>query len=122
MSQRGFSSLTLAQNLGARLGIARRNVGLSQKEVSARTGTTQSGVSSWESGRKHPTVLQLAQLAEIYGCPTDMLLFGIMSTPVATFVPGADPRLTHQDRKTSTYRDLLLATAKQTGTSHAGSS
>ena len=52
---------------GALLRRARRGAGLSQVELAARAGVTQSVVSAYESGRRQPSVPTLAALVEAAG-------------------------------------------------------
>ena len=51
---------------------ARRLGGLTQAELAARLGTTQSAVSNWERGRETPRVDTLARILEACGFEADM--------------------------------------------------
>ena len=46
----------------------RTSVGLSQSELAARLGVTQSAVSQWETGETHPTFEKMSTLTKILGC------------------------------------------------------
>jgi transcriptional regulator with XRE-family HTH domain len=46
---------------------AREARGLTQGELAARAGTSQEQVSRWESGKRSPTVDQLARLLAVLG-------------------------------------------------------
>jgi uncharacterized protein len=47
---------------------ARREAGLTQAELAARAGTTQSVVSAYESGHRQPAIPTLAALVDAAGC------------------------------------------------------
>ena len=53
---------------GALLQKARREAGLTQAELAARAGTTQSVVSAYESGHRQPAIPTLAALVDAAGC------------------------------------------------------
>jgi uncharacterized protein len=53
---------------GALLQKARRDAGLTQAELAARAGTTQSVVSAYESGHRQPAIPTLAALVDAVGC------------------------------------------------------
>jgi uncharacterized protein len=52
---------------GALLRQARQRAGLSQVELAARAGVTQSVISSYESGHRQPSVPTLAAMIEAAG-------------------------------------------------------
>jgi predicted nucleotidyltransferase/DNA-binding XRE family transcriptional regulator len=56
-----------ASTVGALLRQARRNAGLSQVELAARAGITQSVISAYESGHRQPSLPVLAALVEAAG-------------------------------------------------------
>jgi predicted nucleotidyltransferase/DNA-binding XRE family transcriptional regulator len=53
---------------GALLRRARHEAGLTQAELAARAGTTQSVVSAYESGHRQPAIPTLAALVDAAGC------------------------------------------------------
>jgi len=53
---------------GALLRRARADAGLSQAELAARAGVTQSVISAYESGHRQPALPTLAALVEAAGC------------------------------------------------------
>ena len=53
---------------GALLQEARSEAGLTQAELAARAGTTQSVVSAYESGHRQPSMPTLAALVDAAGC------------------------------------------------------
>ena len=63
---------------GALLRQARRGAGLSQAELAARAGVTQSVISAYESGHRQPSVPTLAALVEAAGCE---LVTGVRRQP-----------------------------------------
>jgi predicted nucleotidyltransferase/DNA-binding XRE family transcriptional regulator len=56
-----------AVTAGALLRRARKRAGLSQAELAARTGATQSVISAYESGRRQPAIPALAALVDAAG-------------------------------------------------------
>jgi predicted nucleotidyltransferase/DNA-binding XRE family transcriptional regulator len=63
---------------GALLRQARRGAGLSQVELAARAGVTQSVISAYESGHRQPSLPTLAALIEAAGCE---LVTGVRRQP-----------------------------------------
>jgi predicted nucleotidyltransferase/DNA-binding XRE family transcriptional regulator len=57
---------------GSLLRAARTRAGLSQAELAARAGVTQSVISVYESGRRQPALTTLAALVEAAGCRLDV--------------------------------------------------
>lgn len=55
----------------------REFLGISQAELSQRTGLMPSAISHFEGGRREPNIKNLAKLAKALGVTTDRLLFGI---------------------------------------------
>ena len=53
---------------------ARQMMKLTAVEAADRLGVSQAALSSWESGRKSPTIENLIGMADIYGVTTDYLL------------------------------------------------
>lgn len=60
--------------LARRLREARRRSGLSATAVAGRIHRSRAAVHEWESGRTNPTAIDVAALADAYGCSTDWLL------------------------------------------------
>jgi predicted nucleotidyltransferase/DNA-binding XRE family transcriptional regulator len=56
------------QTAGALLREARRRAGISQVELGARAGVTQSVISAYESGHRQPSLPTLSTLIEAAGC------------------------------------------------------
>lgn len=64
----------MSDSAGALLRAARTGAGLSQAELAARAGVTQSVVSVYESGRRQPALPTLAALVEAAGYHLDIRL------------------------------------------------
>ena len=64
------------KTLGFRLAEARKNFGLTQKQVAERLFITTQAISSWESGNSVPDTEKIPEIASLYGVTTDWLLSG----------------------------------------------
>ena len=64
------------KTLGYRLAEARKNLGLTQKQVADKLLLTVQEVSSWESGNSVPDTKMIPEIASLYGVTTDWLLSG----------------------------------------------
>ncbi|MGN1103265.1 MAG: helix-turn-helix domain-containing protein, partial [Candidatus Coproplasma sp.] len=62
--------------IGEFIARARKEKGLTQREVAETLGISNRTVSAWEQGRAYPDILSLYQLAEILGVTTDEILRG----------------------------------------------
>lgn len=70
----------LAQTIGHAIAMHRKATGLTQDEVAERLGIGNEAVSRMERGTVMPTIARLAELAEIFGCPTAELLSEVVLT------------------------------------------
>lgn len=61
-------------SVGSRLKFARDGVGLTLKQVEARTNFGVSSLSEWENGVRDPSLAQLAQLSKLYRRSTSFFL------------------------------------------------
>lgn len=52
---------------------ARVNAGLTQEQVSKRTGFNRSTVIRWEAGKGSPKLTDLKRLCDLYGVPMDSI-------------------------------------------------
>lgn len=53
---------------------ARKRAGLTQAELAARAGTTQSGVARWESGRTSPSLDDVRRLIRLCGLDIEVAI------------------------------------------------
>lgn len=51
----------------------RMRKGLTQTDLAAKVGVTQSSISQWENGRKRPSARSVSKLASILGLPEESL-------------------------------------------------
>jgi transcriptional regulator with XRE-family HTH domain len=63
---------------------ARRRAGLTQAELAARVGTTQSAIARWERGASHPTAERLQVLVEACGLELQLGLVPQSSDEIAS--------------------------------------
>ncbi len=71
---RGSIRYRLDGDIGALVRDARRRAGLSQAELAAAAGTTQSAVSRWERGHDVPRADTLVELLRACGFEADVVL------------------------------------------------
>ncbi len=57
----------IAEKVGKAIKEARKAKGLTQKEVGAKLGISESAVNKYESGKENPTVITLQKVAEALG-------------------------------------------------------
>lgn len=57
------------------LPVARKIANITQKELAAVLGVSESTVVNWEKGRSEPTVTQALRISEIVGLPLDSIIF-----------------------------------------------
>jgi transcriptional regulator with XRE-family HTH domain len=62
--------------IGARIRLARRSLGLLQREVGDLLRVTGVSVGNWERGKTSPTALNVVRLAETLGVTVAWLLLG----------------------------------------------
>ena len=55
---------------------ARKQVGLSQKQVAARLGVVESCYANWEQGRTEPNIDMLRKLSKLFSVSIDDLING----------------------------------------------
>lgn len=58
----------------------RKRANLKQTYISFRLNTTQKTISSWETGKRSPSIEQLPKLAEILNCSIEELVLAIIET------------------------------------------
>jgi transcriptional regulator with XRE-family HTH domain len=64
----------MAQTLGGKIAELRRNIGLTQDEMSEELGVTPQAVSKWENDISCPDIMLLPKLARLLGTTVDELL------------------------------------------------
>ncbi|MGN0824774.1 MAG: helix-turn-helix domain-containing protein [Candidatus Coproplasma sp.] len=86
--------------IGEFIAKARREKGLTQREIADILGISNRTVSAWEQGRAYPDILSLSQLAEILGVTADEILKGEKASsaePVKSSNSQADNRASTAD-------------------------
>lgn len=58
----------------------RVNAGLTQKQAASKVGVAPATLIRWEAGKTSPTVQQVADLAELYGCELSDIFMPSMLT------------------------------------------
>lgn len=61
-------------NVGDNIRMARKSLGITQKEMAARLGVYQKDVSRWENGVLLPTLEVFRSICEVLGVSADELL------------------------------------------------
>lgn len=62
------------ENFGDRLRAIRKGLGMTQMQLSDKTGLSQSNINTWERNRSLPLPDGLIALADCFGCSIDYLL------------------------------------------------
>lgn len=65
--------MTLNQKVS--LAVARKIAGMTQKQLAAALGVTESTLLRWEKGRGEPSIGQALQISELVGIPLDSIIF-----------------------------------------------
>lgn len=71
-------------SMGERIRAARRNAGLTQKDIADRFSIQATAVTQWESNRSVPEPRRMGELASILGVSLDYLVSGKETATVAT--------------------------------------
>lgn len=89
-------------DLGQRVLLQRRALGLSQEELAERCGFRYQVISRLERGHQDIYAMRLARIAQELGVSADYLL-GLQDTPIVRAAPVADPMdVTSPPRETPT--------------------
>lgn len=75
-TDREYTADDVKHVMGLRLKALRKEMGLTQRQVSARLEIGRSTVSGIESGKTFGHILKLNQLCKLYDAPIDFLLTG----------------------------------------------
>lgn len=62
------------------LPVARKIANMTQKDLAAAVGVSESTVINWEKGRSEPTVSQALCIAKVLNLPLDAIIFLVEST------------------------------------------
>lgn len=63
-----------SKDFGSRLSTVRKEMGITQEQLSIRLGVTPQAVSKWERGGGYPDIELLYYLCEILGCSSDYII------------------------------------------------
>ena len=81
--------------IGKRIGLLRKEKGLTQEELASHMGVSPQAVSKWENDQTYPDISALPKLARLFGVTVDELLSGKQElAPVRVLPPEErkDPR------------------------------
>ena len=76
--------------IGKRIGLLRRQKGLTQEELASHMGVSPQAVSKWENDQTCPNISALPKLARLLGVTVDELLEGKEETPAVRVLPPAE--------------------------------
>ena len=85
--------------IGKRIGLLRKEKGLTQEELAQHMGISPQAVSKWENDQTCPDISALPKLARLFGITVDELLEGKREIPAARVLPP-------EERKD--VKDMLL--------------
>jgi transcriptional regulator with XRE-family HTH domain len=107
----GINQDALAKAVGRAIAYQRQQRGMTQEDVAERLQIGMEAVSRMERGIVVPTIVRLAELAQIFGCELTDLLRETSSRPLEQAVRLAHQleQLTDDDRQwvTDTMTDLM---------------
>ena len=91
---------TLAQRIGRILAGYRQERGITQDKVAELLRVEPETISRFERGETLPSLVRLAELAEVYEVPLEALVRGMASSPLdqANEIAGELNRLSRDDR------------------------
>ena len=76
--------------IGKRIGLLRRQKGLTQEELANHMGVSPQAVSKWENDQTCPDISALPKLAQLFGVTVDELLSGKEELPAVRVLPPAE--------------------------------
>lgn len=89
---------------------ARKRAALTQAELAARAGTTQSGIARWESGRTAISLDDVIRLVRLCGFDLDLMLVPFDASDLLdaerTQAMGVEERMRHQENMRALMRRL----------------
>ena len=76
--------------IGKRIGLLRKEKGLTQEELASHMGVSPQAVSKWENDQTCPDISALPKLAKLLGVSVDELLSGKEELPAVRVLPSAE--------------------------------
>ena len=76
--------------IGKRIGLLRKEKGLTQEELASHMGVSPQAVSKWENDQTCPDISALPKLAKLLGVSVDELLSGKEELPAVRVLPPAE--------------------------------
>ena len=76
--------------IGKRIGLLRRQKGLTQEELANHMGVSPQAVSKWENDQTCPDISALPKLSKLLGVTVDELLEGKQELPAVRVLPPAE--------------------------------
>ena len=76
--------------IGKRIGLLRKEKGLTQEELASHMGVSPQAVSKWENDQTCPDISALPRLARLLGVSVDELLEGKAELPAVRVLPPAE--------------------------------
>ena len=76
--------------IGKRIGLLRKEKGLTQEELASHMGVSPQAVSEWENDQTCPDISALPKLARLFDVTVDELLEGKEVLPAARVLPPAE--------------------------------
>ena len=76
--------------IGKRIGLLRRQKGLTQEELASHMGVSPQAVSKWENDQTCPDISALPKLSRLLGVSVDELLEGREELPAVRVLPPAE--------------------------------
>ena len=76
--------------IGKRIGLLRRQKGMTQEELATQMGVSPQAVSKWENDQTCPDITALPKLARFLGVSVDELLSGREELPAVRVLPPAE--------------------------------
>ena len=73
--------------IGKRIGLLRRQKGMTQEELASHMGVSPQAVSKWENDQTCPDISALPKLAKLFGVSMDELLEGKEALPAVRVLP-----------------------------------
>ena len=73
--------------IGKRIGLLRKEKGLTQEELASHMGVSPQAVSKWENDQTCPDISALPKLARLFGVTVDELLEGKEALPAVRMLP-----------------------------------